>query len=145
MKNNASKNVVSGGAKARAEARGLGLGLVTGSQDVTLSDQDAMATVIAEPDFSEVHAAFTEASERVANAATSLDFSTNESVASSLNTIWMMLDHARRASDLSLTRQYEHERAQLDRREASYKGQLAQLTEELSLLEDELASMAKAS
>jgi hypothetical protein len=121
---------------------GLGLGMVAGAQDLTLSNQDAVVSVVAEPDLSDVHAAFQKASERVDNVAKYLDFSSDESARSSISTIMTIYDEARRTADLSLTRQFEHEDAQIDRRVASYLGELEKLNEELRLLEDELAAIA---
>lgn len=118
--------------------RGLGHNLVGGSNEVTLSSQDSVLTVIAEPDLSAARDAFRIASERAASIVNSLDFSSEESAGSSLSAIMAIYDGARRTADLSLTRQYESESASLDVLESSYHGVMEKLTQELKLLEDEL-------
>ena len=117
---------------------GLGIGLMTGTQEVTLSNQDSVLTVMADPDLSTAREAYGDAKSRALGLVNSLDFSSDQAATSSLSSVMAIIDGARRVADLSLTRQYQHELAQLDHRTASHQGEMEKLTQELKLLEDEL-------
>lgn len=120
---------------------GLGLGLVPGNQEVTLSEPDAMMTVIADPDLDEAREAVTKAAEQAMEIAKYLDFENHEAAASSLSMMYAQFDSARRCADASLTRQYEHECAQIDRKRASWLGVREKLRSELEDLERELSAI----
>jgi len=121
---------------------GLGLGLVSGSQELVLSDPDATTTVVADPDLGEAREAFAKAVERAKENAPFLDFENESAASSSLSTILAIFDGARREADASLTRQYAHECAQIDRKAASWSGEAMKLRDELAILEGELSAIA---